>query len=273
MRLYLPERVAARMDGRDGIYTQFDALRFEAWLHALRHYLPWAWRPGITLSGEQRIKDALAGGRGAVLWISQFGPHYVVQKVALHRAGFEVHQLYRPDHPFSKTRFGKSKLNRIITRVEGLFLAGQLFMRLEESDAPDRTLRAMRRLLAENRVISITVAETAVRLVRVPFFEAELELPTGPANLALAAGAPLIPIFTVRTGPGSYEVRVEEPLCLAGPGEREERIRQALAAYAALLQTYVEAYPLQWVGPLSLVHSSLVQEPMLQGAGHASTAH
>ncbi|MDH5748757.1 MAG: hypothetical protein OEY85_05555, partial [Rhodospirillales bacterium] len=38
----------------------------------MRDYLPWRWRPRITLKGNENIQAALAAGKGVIVWDTHF---------------------------------------------------------------------------------------------------------------------------------------------------------------------------------------------------------
>ena len=76
----------------------------------------------------------------------------------------------------------------------------------------------LRRRLAENGVISITVGDEAARTLDVPVLGVPLRLATGPVHLASTSRAALIPVFTVRDGSGVFVVTLETPLPLEALG-------------------------------------------------------
>ena len=80
----------------------------------------------------------------------------------------------------------------------------------------------------------------------VPFLGGTLLLPSGPVKLALATGAPIVPILSVRTARGKVKLFVEPPIevdAAGGPGAA----REALLRWAAVLEKYVRSYPDQWL--------------------------
>jgi KDO2-lipid IV(A) lauroyltransferase len=84
---------------------------------------------------------------------------------------------------------------------------------------------------------------------RVPFLGGHLLMPLGPIKLALATGAPIIPIFSHRTAIGRLRVTIERPIVVGradcvSPGE--DRAPPALAALGALIEQKVRAHPEQW---------------------------
>ena len=250
----LPEEIVGRIGGGAKILDQVLSLAYEEYRQVLRHYLPGGCRLEIRLVGQEHIQGALREGRGAVLWISQFSSFHLASKMAFHNAGYDTCHLSTIGHPFSFTRFGMKMLNPIVTGVEDRYLKCRVLLRAEGDSTESAGLRAIRELrrhLANNELVSFTVADTAQHLTEVPFFKARLALPTAPINLALAAGAPVLPVFTVEVAKGHYEVRIE-PAREANEGaNRAAAIQQVAAAYAETLQTYVERFPLQWAGPFS----------------------
>jgi KDO2-lipid IV(A) lauroyltransferase len=79
----------------------------------------------------------------------------------------------------------------------------------------------------------------------VPFLGGHLLLPAGPVKLALATGAPIVPIFSVRTATGTVRLFIEPAIeVVASPATGPH---PALLRWAAVLEKYVRAYPDQWL--------------------------
>ena len=77
--------------------------------------------------------------------------------------------------------------------------------------------------------------------VRMPFLGGHLLLPTGPVKLATASGAPIIPVFSVRTPDGRVRLFIEEPIVVGDDSDH------AMEQIAAVIAKYVAAYPEQWL--------------------------
>ena len=86
----------------------------------------------------------------------------------------------------------------------------------------------------------------------VPFLGGTIRLPAGPVKMALATGAPILPIFSVRTGEGKVRLFVE-PAIRVEPANECANVTEtggphpALLEWAAVLERYVRAYPDQWL--------------------------
>lgn len=212
------------------------------WLALAR---PRAEAPQITVTGQEHLAAAREQGRGAILWVAHLVFAGLVAKIGLHRAGFAVHHLSHPRHGFSETRFGQTVLNPLRARVEDRFLAERVLLRV---DSPVGAMRSLRRRLAENRIVSITASERAVRPVTRDFLDGTTRLGAGAADLAHGSGAPLLPVFAFETEPGRYTVAVEPSLPLASSGPRAGFRDAACTLYLERLANIVAAYPDQWLG-------------------------
>jgi lauroyl/myristoyl acyltransferase len=202
-------------------------------LQYLRVLRPGGWRPTLHLEGAGRIDDALAHGRGVILWVSSLVFGDLVTKMGLAGAGIRVRHLSSFEHGFSPTRFGARVLNRLATSGEERFLTERLVM------TPDRPTEALRDLTARVRqggVVSISaVLGEGQRGVTVPFLHGTLTLADGAPQLARRTGAQLLPVFTIRLDDGSFATTIGESIGLDA-GSRDESVARAVAAYARELE-------------------------------------
>lgn len=87
--------------------------------------------------------------------------------------------------------------------------------------------------------------------VAVPFCGALAHFSVGPAMLARATGAPLVPIFfVVDTAPLRLRRRlrhcIEAPIEVPRTADRDADVAEATARLAQVLERYVKQYPTQW---------------------------
>jgi hypothetical protein len=214
-------------------------------LYALREYLPWRRHVPIQVAGAEHITWALDRHAGAVLWIGRFTWASIITKIGLHQAGFSVSHLSRPTHGFGTSAFAVDRLNTIWTRIEERFLRERILM---QPGSETRALRTLRRRLADNGLISISVGDEGAHAVEVSLLGGPLRLATGPVSLAAASGAPLLPVFTIREDSGRFLIEIDASLHIPQDGTRERREQLVAEEYAGRLEPWLRRYPGQWLG-------------------------
>jgi predicted LPLAT superfamily acyltransferase len=220
----------------------------EACLRTLRAWAPGSSDLSLTLSGRQHLGGALEAGKGAIVWVAQTCCASVVAKLALHEAGFALAHLSRPSHPFSATRFGIRFLNPIQTGIEARYIDERLTM---TPGAETATLLRARRLLTENRVLSITAAGPGAERVSVAFLGGALSLPAGALRLSMMTAAPVLPVFVLRTGAAAFEVHIEPPLTIERGDDRSAAYQAAASEWAQRLEGHLSRRPEVWQGWLA----------------------
>ena len=214
-------------------------------LQLLRDYRPGGWRPETRVEGAEHIDTALAQGHGAILWVGQFVHGKLGAKVALHRAGYAVSHLSHLRHGFSPTRFGRHVLNAVRRRVEDRYL-GERVLLSDQGAGP--ALAVLKRRLAENCVVSITVGAQAARPVTAPFLAGEIDVAPGAPVLAHETCAALLPVFPLREASGLITAAVGPPIVIDESTDRASAVAKAVHDYATQLESVVSGNPGQWLG-------------------------
>jgi KDO2-lipid IV(A) lauroyltransferase len=80
---------------------------------------------------------------------------------------------------------------------------------------------------------------------RVKFLGGHLLLPTGPIKLSLATGAPVIPVFSIRTKKGKIRLFIEDAIEV-DPND-PDAVDRGLEQMARVIERYVRDYPEQWL--------------------------
>jgi lauroyl/myristoyl acyltransferase len=241
-------RILSEVAGQDNGHTfalRHAASRSEHHLQILRTYRPGGWTPEIALEGREHLKQALEQGKGAVLWVAHFSFNALAAKMAVAKAGFDVAHLSRPEHGFSKSRFGIRVLNPIRVKAELCYLADRIII---DRALPGGAKRAAEKLLRANGIVSITAGAWEGRSVAsVNLLGATMELATGAPALADACGAVLLPIFTVREeATGVIKVIVQEPIAKPIESELPVRLAKMTQDFANRMEPFILAYPEQW---------------------------
>ncbi len=84
------------------------------------------------------------------------------------------------------------------------------------------------------------------KVAEVELFGRPFPIPVGPAALARAAGAPILPVFILREGRRRYRCSIREPIRVAQSDDRHRDIEEALARFVGELQGTITLRPHQW---------------------------
>jgi lauroyl/myristoyl acyltransferase len=221
------------------------ASRSEHHLQILQAHRPGGWKSRLQLEGEKNLQNARDAGRGAVLWIAHFSFNALAAKKAISDAGYKVWHLSRPEHGFSKSRFGIRFFNPIRVNAELKFLGGRII--IDRAD-PRKAKNEAEKVLSENEFISITAgAWEGRRVAQARLLGGTLELATGAPDFAQRSGAALLPVFTVRdNATGIIRVVVDPPITAPTGMEKVEQYAAMTQEFADRLEPYVLAHPEQW---------------------------
>jgi lauroyl/myristoyl acyltransferase len=132
-------------------------------------------------------------------------------------------------------------IDPVLRRPEVRFLSERVVIDGEHVVAP---LRRVRKLLGENRAVSITVTYLASTVYAHPFLGGTLQLPAGPIELSAATGAPLLPVFTWNDD-GRTCVEFGAPVPISGSSP--DAVREAHRWAIAWLEERVVAHPEAWI--------------------------
>lgn len=196
----------------------------------------------LHLEGLHHLQEALARGRGAILWESGFGQR-ALAKIALIEQGFRLTQVHGSAHGGSESWVGQHVIRPLYRRA-----AESLYE--EIVDIQDGSLAYLRHLalrLRRNGVVCImSLGRIGQKFAPVELLGERRYLATGALSLARTSGAALIPIFCFRDGDGTQRLVLEPPLTVAPADGSETHLLEAATAYARMLEGYVLRHPGQW---------------------------
>ncbi len=186
----------------------------------------------ISIEGREHVEEALALGKGVLLFSAHFGPfEYMNQWFAA--SGYQV--------TIPVERLKDERLLRLMVELRSS--SGITYVPLGGS-APMRTII---QALRKNQIVLIT-ADRAVEgesVVR-DFFGAPARLPIGPVNLSIRTGAPLVGAFGWWSSPshinGSFS-----PLTLGLSMDERKQPDVVEAALIKQMEQAISAHPEQWV--------------------------
>jgi KDO2-lipid IV(A) lauroyltransferase len=188
-------------------------------------------RARVEFEGEDRVRAALARGRGVLVVTGHFG-YWELHGIATPLVLPPMSVLARPlDNPLLHDfleQFRTSTGNKVIYR----------------RGAIRRVLRA----LNANEIVAILIDQhiQGRDAVRVDFFNRPASATTAMATLALRTGAPLVPAFALPIGHGRYRLIYEHPIDLPPPGSADP-VRDLTQRCTDVLEMYVRRYPELWL--------------------------
>lgn len=184
-----------------------------------------------TVEGHERYLAARSAHRGAILLTAHMGSFEVATAALLDREK-KVHIVFKRD-PGRFEQIRQSARRRLGVIEEPIDDGLGVWIRLRDALLNDEAVA-----IQGDRVLPGQKGR------RVPFLNGHLLLPTGPIKLAIASGAPIIPVFALRTKQGRIRLHVEDPILV---GNNLDELNDALLKIAAVLERYIRTYPDQWL--------------------------
>jgi KDO2-lipid IV(A) lauroyltransferase len=187
-------------------------------------------------SSSLMLDQALAAGSGAIM-------------VSVHLGNWELGGLGLADlgYPINVLTFREpdDKVNalREALRQE----RGIRYIYVDRDDSSPLAIIEAVNALRRNEVLAMLAdRDGSSHTMPIDFFGRITNIPVGVAYLALASGAPVIPVFVLKEKEG-YATIMEEPIYFSGTrGEHAGAIRSGMERLLAVFERYIGAYPDQW---------------------------
>lgn len=187
-------------------------------------------------SSGRPLDEALAAGNGAILVSPHLG-NWELGGLGLADLGHKVNVLTfrEPDE----------KVNELREAVRSEH--GIRFIYVDRNDTSPLAIIEAVNALRRNEVLALLgERDGSSHSIGINFFGKPTNIPVGPAYLALASGAPVIPVF-VPLENGKYSTLMDEAIYFrGGHGQRSEAIRSGMQRLATVFERYIRRYPDQW---------------------------
>ena len=183
------------------------------------------------VEGWDNLVEALALGRGAIVFSAHLGNVDVVMQLAAARAipAAAPVQRIQPERLFQYT----------------LSLRTSHGLKLIPTGEP---MIALLRTLKQGGLIGLAADRNVADGARiVDFFDSPTRLPDGPVRMALRTGAPLIPAFALRLPDNSFCVQIEPPLELPQTGDIEADVATGMELVVKAMERHIAQHPEQWL--------------------------
>ena len=194
-------------------------------------FTPAEMRTRVEFEGDDRMRTALAGGKGVIIITGHFGfweLHGMAHALVLP----PMSVLARPlDNPLLHALLERTRAvtgNRVIYR--------------------QRALRRILRTLSAGECVAILIDQhiQAADAVKVDFFNRPVSTTAAVATLALRTGAPLVPAFALPLGGGRYRLIYEPPVELPAANSSDP-VRELTQRCTDVLEMYVRRHPHLWL--------------------------
>ncbi|MEI6214149.1 MAG: lysophospholipid acyltransferase family protein [Desulfuromonadales bacterium] len=187
-------------------------------------------------SSHKPLDDALAAGNGAILVSPHLG-NWELGGLGLADLGYKVNVLTfrEPD----------KRVNDLRERVRSERGIGIIYVDRHDT-SPLAIIEAINALRRNEVLCLLGERDGSSNTIELDFFGRSTTFPTGAAYLALASGAPIIPVFVPLEG-NKYATLMDEPIHVRGKhGEHVQAIRSGMESVASVFERYIRQYPDQW---------------------------
>lgn len=185
----------------------------------------------VDARGLERLEAAYGEGRGVVCVTGHIG-NWELLGAYLALKGYPVSVLSRT--------LREPRFDRMIVSIR----RGAGIENIPRDASPRRLVSALRR----GRILGILMdQDTDVAGIRADFLGSEAHTPLGPASLALATGAPLLPMVIYWSRGDRYVVEIGERIPEQRTGERDRDLRVMTEHLNRELSRFVRQHPEQWV--------------------------
>jgi KDO2-lipid IV(A) lauroyltransferase len=188
-------------------------------------------RARVEFEGDDRVRAALAAGKGAIIVTGHFG---------FWELGGLAHPLVLPPFWVLARPLDNPLLHDLLERVRCATGNRVIY----KQGALRRVLRA----LEQNECVAILIDQYSHGADSIPveFFGRPAPTTAALASLALRTGAPLVPAVALPLPHGRYRMVYEAPIEMPGP-DSADPVRELTQRCADVLEMYVRRYPHLWL--------------------------
>lgn len=185
----------------------------------------------VEFEGEERVREALALGRGALYFTGHFG-YWEIHAMAHGAALAPIGVLARA--------LDNARLHALLEHMRACTGNHVIYRR--------GALRRVLRALQSNQGVALLIDQhiQAPDAVMVSFFDRPAATTLALAVLALRTGAPVIPAFALPIGEGRYRLIYEHPVD-PPHDDTPEAVRAFTQRCTDVLEMYVRRYPELWL--------------------------
>lgn len=190
--------------------------------------------PVATHEGMENLDSVLAAGAGAIFVTAHTAGWEVVGPLLARAKSVELIMVMQPERDAAAREIHDQA--RLVPGVRILHVG----------DDPFASLPLLRHLQKGGLVaLQIDRVMPGMKTRDVALFDGRGVIPEGPIRLAQLSGAPIVPVFSARSGYRRYEVRVDAPIRVARRATDAD-LDFAAQAIADDMTRFLRAHPAHW---------------------------
>lgn len=189
----------------------------------------------VEVENFEIVEEALRGGKGIILLTGHFGNW---EWLAAYFGSLRKERGYAGGVLAKRIYF--EPYNRLLVNLRASHGVETYF----RDESPRKILKA----LGQNHILGILPDQDVKKIdgIFIPFFGKDAYTPTAPVAIAMASGAPLVPVFLIREG-RKFRMSVEKPIAVRRAEDKAEALRRHTIEWSGILEKYLKRYPDQWV--------------------------
>jgi KDO2-lipid IV(A) lauroyltransferase len=187
----------------------------------------------IEVKNIERVDEVLKQGNGSVVISAHLG-NWELIAMYFAQKGYPSNVIARPIY--------YKKYDEWVSAIRNSMDVNVIY----RTESPKKVLR----VLKNNELLGILADQDidSVEGVFVDFFGKKAYTPSAPVKLAIASGAPILPMFIIRQGAGcKHTIFVEEPIIIDGHADKQKAVIENTQKWSDVVESYVRKYPEQWV--------------------------
>lgn len=197
-----------------------------------RQFGPEFFRSRLAYHGWEHIERTLAEGKGCIT----LSAHFANWELGV--AGLSMSGIGKVTVVAAMHRYGK---------INELFMRERESMGLNVVDMEKDAAMHLMRALKKNGIVGMMGdRDPTEHGLEVEFFGKPCRFPQGPARIALATGAPVLPAFCLRRTNDCFNIVFLPPLKVPDSGTKMERARAMTQEFAHELEKQIRLHPEQW---------------------------
>jgi lauroyl/myristoyl acyltransferase len=237
--------------GRRGVMSNLKAIKPGSWsianfFRCYRVFWNYAWTiadavrfketrtmPDWEFSGWKQIEEMQSRG-GAILLTAHMGSYDLGAHIFAETSGHRLVMVRAPETDAQTAEFEEAH------RAAGL--------RVEFSAQSGEMALDLLHAVTSGGVVAIQGDRVTAGISALPttLFGRPAQIPAGPFALAMAARAPIFPVFVVRRGRRRYQVVAREPIEIVRSANRGEDFDRAVKRWTAELESVIGSKWYQW---------------------------